>query len=68
MGWAGLGGRHKLNPAKCAIGVSASRFLGFMITQRGIKANLSQLKAILESLAPSSRKEVQQLTGQLAAL
>ena len=33
-----------------------------------MKANLSQLKAILESLAPSSRKEVQQLTGQLAAL
>ena len=53
----------KLNPAKCAFGVSARRFLGFMMTQRGIEANLSQLKAILESPAPSSRKEVQQLTG-----
>ena len=49
----------KLNPVKCAFGVSASRFLGFMMTQRGIEANPSQLKAILESLAPSSRKEVQ---------
>ena len=58
----------KLNLAKCAFGVSAGRFLGFMMTQRGIEANPSQLKAILESPAPSSRKEVQQLTGQLTAL
>ena len=53
----------KLNPTKCAFGVSASRFLGFMMTQRGIEANPSQLKAILESLALIFRKEVQQLTG-----
>ena len=58
----------KLNPAKCAFKVSAGRFLGFMMTQRGIKANPSQLKAIIESPAPSSIKEVQQLTGRLAAL
>ena len=31
----------KLNPAKCAFGVSAGRFLGFMMTQRGIEANPS---------------------------
>ena len=29
----------KLNPAKCAFGVSVGRFLGFMMTQRGIEAN-----------------------------
>ena len=58
----------KLNPAKCAFGVSASRFLGFMMTLRGIEANPSQLKVILESPTPSSRKEVQQLTGRLVAL
>ena len=39
-----------------------------MMTQRGIEANPSQLKAILESPDSSSRKEVQQLTGRLAAL
>ena len=38
------------------------------MTRRGIEVNPSQLKAILESPAPSSRKEVQQLTGRLAAL
>ena len=58
----------KLNPLMCAFGVSAGRFLGFMVTQRGTEANLAQLKAILESPAPSSRKGVQQLTGRLAAL
>ena len=58
----------KLNPSKCIFGVSAGKFLGFMVTQRGIKANPAQLKAIMESPAPASRKEVQQLTGWLAAL
>ena len=48
----------KLNPSKCAFGVSAGRFLGFIVTQRGIEANPAQLKAILESLAPASRKGV----------
>ena len=58
----------KLNPVKCAFGVNAGRFLGFMMTQRGIEANPSYLKDILESLVPSSRKEVQRLAGRLAAL
>ena len=58
----------KLNPLKCAFGVSAGRFLGFMVTQRGIEANAAQLKAILDSPVPSSRKRVQQLTGRLAPI
>ena len=58
----------KLNPSKCALGVSAGWFLGFMVTQRGIESNPTQLKAILESPAPNSRKGVQQLTDRLAAL
>ena len=58
----------KLNPTKCAFGVSAGRFLGFMMTPRGIEANPAQLQVILESPAPSSRKGVQQLTGRLAAM
>ena len=58
----------KLNPTKCAFGVSAGRFLGFMMTHRGIEADPAQLQAILESPAPSSGKGVQQLTDRLAAL
>ena len=39
----------KLNPLKCAFGVSSVKFLGFMVTQRGIEANPIQLKAIMDS-------------------
>ena len=58
----------KLNPTKCAFGVSVGRFFRFMMTQRGIEANPAQLQAILESLGPSSKKWIQQLTDRLAAL
>ncbi|KAL0394521.1 UNVERIFIED_CONTAM: hypothetical protein Slati_4418300 [Sesamum latifolium] len=34
--------RLKLNPGKCAFGVSGGRFLGFMVTQRGRIAALSR--------------------------
>ena len=58
----------KLNPTKCAFGVGASRFLRLMVTQRGIKVNLDQIKAVMETSGPSSKKELQRLTGRLAAL
>ena len=58
----------KLNPLKCAFGVSSGKFLGFMVTQRGIEDNPIQLRAIIESHTPTSRKRVQQLTGRLVAL
>jgi hypothetical protein len=32
----------KLNPAKCAFGVSSGKFLGFMVSSRGIEANLEK--------------------------
>ena len=57
-----------LNPLKCAFRVSLGKFLGFMVTQRGIEANPIQLKAIMDSQTPTSRKGVEQLTGRLAAL
>ena len=58
----------KLNPLKYAFRVSVGKFLGFMVTHRGIEANPLHLKAILQSPSPSSKKEIQQLTGRLAAL
>lgn len=58
----------RLNPAKCAFGVSSSTFLGFMVTQRGIEANSSKIKAIYDK-EPSKRiKKVQKLTVNLAAI
>ena len=58
----------KFNPLKCAFGVSAGKFLGFMVAQRGIEANPIQLKTIMDSQTPTFKKGVQKLTGQLAAL
>ena len=58
----------KLNPAKCAFGVNVGKFLGFMVTQRGIKVNLDQIKAVTETFSPSSKKELQHLTGRLVVL
>lgn len=40
--------KMKLNPTKCAFGVSSGKFLSLMVSQRGIEANLEMVKAILE--------------------
>ena len=58
----------KLNPAKCAFSVSAGKFLGFIVNHRGIEANPDKIKAVLDMPSPSGIKEVQRLTGRIAAL
>ena len=58
----------KLNPAKCAFGVSAGKFRGFIVNRRGIEANPNKIKAVLDMPSPSGIKEVQHLTGRIAAL
>ena len=58
----------KLNPAKCAFGVSVGKFLGFIVNHRGIEANLDKIKALLDMPSPSGIKEVQRLTGRIATL
>ena len=58
----------KLNPSKCAFGVASGKFLGFMVSQRGIEANLKKVQAILNMTSPKTFKEVQKLTGRIAAL
>ena len=58
----------KLNPSKCAFGVSSKKFLGFMVSQRGIEVNPNKFQAILSMEPPKNIKEVQSLTGRVAAL
>jgi hypothetical protein len=58
----------KLNPAKCAFGVSSGKFLGFMVSSRGIEANPKKIRVVLEMQAPRTTKQLQQLTGRIAAL
>ena len=48
----------KLNPSKCAFSVSVGKFLGFMVTQKGIEVSLDQIKVVMETPAPSNKKEL----------
>ena len=50
--------RMKLNSSKCVFGVSSGKFLGFMVSQRGIEANPDKIKAVLEMTPPRTVKEV----------
>ena len=48
----------KLNPSKCAFGVSLGKFLGFMVSQKGIEVNPDKIQAILNMEPPKNIKEV----------
>ena len=58
----------KLNPLNCAFGVGSGKFLGFIVNQRGIEANLEKIKAFLEMRSPKKPKKVTSLTGRVAVL
>jgi len=48
----------KLNPSKCAFRVSSGKFLGFMVSHRGIEANLDKIQAILNMEPPRNIKDI----------
>ena len=58
----------RLNLRKCMFEVTAGKFLGFMVSQRGIEVNPDKIQAIIEMALPSNVKEVQSLNGKVAAL
>jgi hypothetical protein len=60
--------RWKLNPNKCVFGAPSGKLLGFIISQRGIEANPEKISAITNMKAPTCIKDVQKLTGCMAAL
>ena len=62
--------KHKLrlNASKCSFGVGSGKFLGYMVMHRGIEVNPNQIKAINDLKSPRNAKEVQKLTGMIAAL
>jgi hypothetical protein len=57
----------KLNPKKCVFGVKKGKFLGCLVSTKGIEANPSNIEAILR-MEPPSTKEAQRLTRRLASL
>ena len=48
----------KLNLTKCAFGVSAGKFLGFIVNSRRIEANPDKIKVVLDMQPPSNTKEI----------
>ena len=62
--------KHKLrlNASKCSFGVGLGKFLGYIVTHRGIEVNPDQIKAINDLKPPRNAKEVQKLTRMIVAL
>jgi hypothetical protein len=55
----------KINPNKCAFGVSAEEFLGFLVHEGGIEVGKKSMKAIDEVVPPTNLKELQSLLGKI---
>jgi hypothetical protein len=60
--------RLRLNPEKCVFGVRQGNILGYEVSHRGIEANPTKIQAIINMTPPQSTRDVQRLTGRLAAL
>jgi hypothetical protein len=60
--------RWKLNPTKCVFGVPSGKLIGFIVSNQGIEANPEKIDAIMAMDAPATIKDVQKLTGCMAAL
>jgi len=55
-------------PTNCVFGVPSGKLLGFIISNRGIEANLEKVTAITQMGPPAGIKDIQKLTGCMAAL
>jgi hypothetical protein len=58
----------RLNPEKCVFGVHKGKLLGCLVSIKGREANPDKIKALIEMQDPVSVKNVQKLTGRVAAL
>jgi hypothetical protein len=58
----------KLNPEKCVFGVQKGKVLGCLVCVKGIEAKPDKINDIVDMKPPQSEKEVQRLTGKIAAL
>ena len=57
--------RLRLNTKKCIFGVTFGKLLGYMVSERGIKADPDKIKAILDMPAPRTEREVRGFLGRL---
>ncbi|KAG9450365.1 hypothetical protein H6P81_010330 [Aristolochia fimbriata] len=56
----------KMNPLKCAFGVTSGKFLGFIVHHRGIEIDQSKIDAIQKMPAPRNVSELKRFQGHLA--
>jgi hypothetical protein len=49
----------KMNPKKCAFGVSVGHFLGFLVHERGIEISLKSQEAVRTMVPPTTKRELQ---------
>ena len=56
--------RLRLNPKKCTFGVTYGKLLGYMISERGIKADPDKIKAILDMSPPQTETEIRGFLGR----
>ncbi|GKV49513.1 hypothetical protein SLEP1_g56262 [Rubroshorea leprosula] len=58
----------KLNPLKCTFAVESGKFLGYVVSKKGIEVNPEKIEAVQQMEPPRTVKDVQRLTGRVAAL
>jgi hypothetical protein len=62
------GANLRLNPEKCVFDIHKGKFLGFLVSTKGIEENPDKIKALIEMQDPVSVKDVQKLIGRVVAL
>ena len=55
----------KMNPLKCAFGVSAGKFLGFIIHEKGIEIDPKRIEAMKKVEAPARKKDLQKFLDKV---
>jgi hypothetical protein len=55
----------KMNPKKCAFGVSVGQVLGFLVHEQGIEISLKSQEAVRTMVPPTLKRELQQLIGKI---
>jgi hypothetical protein len=55
----------KMNPLKCAFGVSADKFLGFILHEKGVKIDPKMIESIRKVQAPTCKKDLQRFLGKV---
>ncbi|XP_026416768.1 uncharacterized protein LOC113312228 [Papaver somniferum] len=55
-----------MNLLKCAFGVTSGKFLGFVVTNKGIQVDQSKVEAIMTMVPPTNAKDLQAFIGRIS--